>query len=289
MRRVHPLAIAAVLITSAPLAAQADHIDWRPSSRESLSRLFADQATDQAEQAADQDAQPPPRSHTGLRALAIETGKDFVAFPKRRSTWVILGVGAGLAALAHRVDRDVNQHLTGSRAAERFFAPGEVLGAAYTQVGVAVGLYAVGRWVLPKTAGEPKTNKVSHLGFDLLRAQIVSQVIVRSLRYSIRRDRPSGETCCSFPSGHAATAFAAASVIERHFGRRLAWPTLAAATYVGMSRLHANRHYLSDVVFGAAVGTAVGWTVVGRHGRDSYALLPVPVRGGIALHLTRVR
>jgi hypothetical protein len=44
---------------------------------------------------------------------------------------------------------------------------------------------------------------------------------------------------------------------------------------------------LSDVVFGAAIGTATGWTVVGRHGRSSYALAPMPLRGGFALMMTR--
>ena len=30
-----------------------------------------------------------------------------------------------------------------------------------------------------------------------------------------------------------------------------------------------NRYYLSDVLFGSALGMATGWTVVGRHGRHS--------------------
>jgi hypothetical protein len=37
---------------------------------------------------------------------------------------------------------------------------------------------------------------------------------------------------------------------------------------------------------GAAVGTAAGWTVVGRHGRETFALAPVPVRGGMLLAFT---
>jgi membrane-associated phospholipid phosphatase len=49
-----------------------------------------------------------------------------------------------------------------------------------------------------------------------------------------------------------------------------------------------NRHFLSDVVFGSAVGIASGWTVVGRHGRNEYALQPVPVRGGMMIALARV-
>ena len=55
------------------------------------------------------------------------------------------------------------------------------------------------------------------------------------------------------------------------------------ASYVAISRLHDNRHFLSDVVFGAALGTATGWTVVGRHGRSSYVWMPVKTPGGMAV------
>ena len=61
----------------------------------------------------------------------------------------------------------------------------------------------------------------------------------------------------------------------------------SSATYVATSRLHDNRHFLSDVVFGASLGIATGWTVVGRHGRSNFALMPVPVRGGAMVLLTR--
>jgi membrane-associated phospholipid phosphatase len=55
-----------------------------------------------------------------------------------------------------------------------------------------------------------------------------------------------------------------------------------------MSRLHDNRHYLSDVLFGASVGIASGWTVVGRHGRSDYTLMPIPIRGGVMVALRRM-
>jgi membrane-associated phospholipid phosphatase len=106
------------------------------------------------------------------------------------------------------------------------------------------------------------------------------------MKRSIRRERPTGE-CCAFPSGHSAAAFASAAVLERHLGYRASWPAMALATYVATSRLVDNRHYLSDVMFGAAVGTAAGWTVVGRHGREQYAMTPVPVRGGLMIAVTR--
>lgn len=229
---------------------------------------------------------PPEREHTGLAALVYTTAADFKAFPQRRSTWVILAIGGAAAALAHPADDAVNEQLVGSSTVGRFFAPGKYIGSTYVQAGAAVTLYAVGRYMLPRKDGEPRTNKVSHLGFDLLRSVMVSQALTQAIKHTVRRDRPTGE-CCAFPSGHAATAFATASVLERHFGYRGAWPTLVVASYVAMSRLHDNRHFLSDVLFGAALGIASGWTVVGRHGRSDYTLLPVPVPGGVAVTLSR--
>jgi membrane-associated phospholipid phosphatase len=229
--------------------------------------------------AAPDTAHPAPK-HSGLGALVSETGTDFVAFPRRKSTWVILGIGGAAAALAHPLDDYVEDHIAGSKTVGRIFAPGKWIGAVYVQAGVATGLYLVGRYVLPHAEGERKTNKVSHLGFDLLRSIVVSQTITQAIKVTVRRDRPTGE-CCAFPSGHASATFATASVLERHLGYRGAWPTFVVAAYVSASRLHDNRHFLSDVLFGGAVGIASGWTVVGRHGRSQFALTPVPIRGGV--------
>ena len=239
-----------------------------------------------AVQVAQAEVHPEP-AHTGFGALAKDTLGDFKAFPRRRSTWVILGIGAAAAGLVHPEDPEINSHLVGSKAVGRLWAPGKWIGSAPVQIGASLGLYVIGRYVVPAAEGEPRTNKLSHLGFDLLRAQILSQTFVQAIKHTVRRDRPTGE-CCSFPSGHAATAFAAAAVLERHFGYRAAWPTLAIASYVATSRLHDNRHFASDVLFGSAIGMATGWTIVGRHGRSQYALLPVPMRGGVALSISKV-
>ena len=231
-------------------------------------------------------AQPPPKPrHTGFQAFIRTTGADFMAFPRRRSTWVILAIGGAAAAIAHPADDKVNARLVGSDAVGHFFAPGKYVGAVYTQAGTAVGLYVIGRYVLPHTDGESKTNKVSHLGFDLLRGVIVSQALTQAIKVAVRRDRPTGE-CCAFPSGHASATFATAAILERHLGYRAAWPTFLVAGYVAASRMHDNRHFLSDVLFGSALGIASGWTVVGRHGREDFTFIPVPTRGGAAVAFT---
>lgn len=231
------------------------------------------------------ETHPEPR-HTGFKALVFETASDFNAFPRRTSTWVILGGGGAAAAGAHHFDATVNRRLVGSQGADTFFKAGKYIGAAYMQAGAAVGLYVVGRYVMPHADGAPKTNRVSHLGFDLLRGLTVSQTLTQVMKVSIQRNRPTGE-CCAFPSGHASAAFATASIIERHLGYRGAIPTYAIAAYVAASRMHDNRHFLSDVIFGGALGIASGWTVVGRHGRSNYALVPAAVPGGFAINVTR--
>lgn len=110
----------------------------------------------------------------------------------------------------------------------------------------------------------------------------MTQAFTYGIKVAVQRDRPTGE-CCAFPSGHASVTFATASVIERHFGYRGSWPMFLIAGYVSASRLTDNRHYLSDVLFGSALGMAAGWTVVGRHGRDTFTMYPAPIKGGVAL------
>ena len=160
-------------------------------------------------------------------------------------------------------------------------SPASSSGTRGSRVALRSACISYGRYAMEPVEGS-RTNKVSHLGFDLLRANLVTQALTFGLKASVRRDRPTGE-CCSFPSGHASMTFATAAVLERHFGYRASWPMFAIAGYVSASRLTDNRHFLSDVLFGSALGMVAGWTVVGRHGREDFTLFPVPTPGGIAL------
>jgi hypothetical protein len=71
-------------------------------------------------------------------------------------------------------------------------------------------------------------------------------------------------------------------VIERHLGWRKSLVVYGVASYVAVSRLHDNVHFLSDVVFGSAIGTIAGRTVV-HHPADYWSLSPVRVPGGWAV------
>lgn len=63
----------------------------------------------------------------------------------------------------------------------------------------------------------------------------------------------------SFPSGHTASSFAAAYIINKNYGKKYGIPAYTLATAIGMSRVAVGVHYPSDVIAGAAVGTAVAF------------------------------
>ena len=194
----------------------------------------------------------------------------------------IAAIGGGLAAAVHPADQSFNARLRSHYdTVNTAFAPGKYLGNTPEQVALSLGTYTYGRMF--------DAPKVSHLGMDLLQAQILTEILVEPIKFVTHRMRPDNSNHQSFPSGHAAVTFAAATVIERHLGWRKAVLGYAIASYVAASRLHDNRHYLSDVVFGAAVGSIAGRTVV-HHQADYWALTPVAVPGGgEALLVTRIR
>jgi undecaprenyl-diphosphatase len=84
---------------------------------------------------------------------------------------------------------------------------------------------------------------------------------VEGLKWSVNRTRPDGEhrrSNSSFPSSHAANAFTLAAVITRRW-RRAAIPAWLAASFVAMSRIYLDRHWLSDVAFALALGVGGAW------------------------------
>ena len=217
--------------------------------------------------------EPTPR-HTGVHALFKELVVDFKYLPSKENLYWAAG-GGGLAAAVHPVDDNVNQaFLDASSGVKNAFKPGAVLGQFPTLIAAATTVYIVGR------AGDKP--RVSHTGMDLIRALLVSEASVGTLKCATRRERPDGSGKNSFPSGHAADTFAFATALERHLNWKYSVPAYVFSSYVAMSRLPANRHWLSDVVFGSTVGIISGRTVTG-HELNKYHVQLVPIPGGVAV------
>ena len=78
-----------------------------------------------------------------------------------------------------------------------------------------------------------------------------------ALKAVVKEERPDHSDDNSFPSGHAAMAFAAARSIDKEFRKESIWIPIAgyaAATAVGVERVVNDRHHWYDVVAGAALG-----------------------------------
>ena len=78
-----------------------------------------------------------------------------------------------------------------------------------------------------------------------------------ALKAMIKEERPDHSDNKSFPSGHAAIAFAAARSIDKEFRKDCIWIPIAgyaAATAIGIERVASDRHHWYDVVAGAGVG-----------------------------------
>jgi membrane-associated phospholipid phosphatase len=231
------------------------------------------------EKAADApEDKPPTPVHTGFHALLDGLKADITHLPSRQNLY-IAGIGGGLAFGTHAFDQTVNARVFNQyEIVNTLFAPAKYFGDTPEQMALSIGT-----WVLGRVMDKPK---LSHLGMDLLRAQALTEILVEPIKFASHRERPDGSNHQSFPSGHAAITFAAATVIERHLGWKHSIAAYAIASYVATSRLHDNRHYLSDVVFGAAVGSIAGRTVT-EHGRETWTLTPMAVPGGVAIGVTR--
>lgn len=124
-----------------------------------------------------------------------------------------------------------------------------IAGQEWLLAGASVATYVAG-----KATG---SRKVTAVGGDLIESQVVAGITTFALKLAIPRTRPDGQPH-SFPSGHAAGTFAAATVLQRHFGLKGAVPAYTFATLISAARLQANSHYPTDIIMGAAFGILSG-------------------------------
>jgi membrane-associated phospholipid phosphatase len=225
-------------------------------------------------------ASPVQQTLLAQQARATPDSSDQRLFTKKDA---ILAAGFALATVAFfPLDRQAALELQDSTTqANRLFkkaATGVELIASPGAYFIGGGLYAIGR-----LGGYPR---VADLGWHGTEAVLFAQGITTFLKGTLGRARPfvSSDTNpsdfalgagfangkrTSFPSGHTTTAFAAAAAVTAEAGRW--WPQYrwiigpamyGGAALVGVSRMYHDRHWGSDVLLGAAIGTFSGQKIV---------------------------
>ena len=79
------------------------------------------------------------------------------------------------------------------------------------------------------------------------------------LKQAIDKPRPDWSNNNSFPSGHTSAAFSGATFIHHRYGFSKAWPVYMVASFVGYSRVYAEKHYWEDVLAGAILAGINSW------------------------------
>jgi membrane-associated phospholipid phosphatase len=95
-------------------------------------------------------------------------------------------------------------------------------------------------------------------------ALAATRLVTDGIKSTIHEERPDESDDRSFPSGHTSMSFSAAATLHKRYGWKYGFPAYAVATFVGAARVKADKHYVHDVVAGAAIGGAAGWLLTNR-------------------------
>jgi membrane-associated phospholipid phosphatase len=202
------------------------------------------------------DQPPPDDGRRTIREFPVNLGRAAVGvFSRENLVPAFVGLSATAGALT--VDNAVRDAVSNPDS-----GVGQSLGTwagAAASGALTAGLFAAGRF--------SHGVRFRAMTYDMADAVVVTLGYTSVLKVAVGRERPNGADNRSFPSGHAANAFAMAAVADRHYGWKVGLPAYGLAAVVGASRVRVDAHYLSDVVAGSTIGFIVGRTVVRANSR----------------------
>lgn len=186
-----------------------------------------------------------------------------------KDQWITAGGALVFTASMVSLDEAINQPMTNwnTQFAENFGKAGDIIGGLPVQAGITGSALLIGQ--LTKSKG------LLHFGLDNLQAQAFTGAMALLFKNLSHRARPeTGEGAFSwygpfqqwgndsyesFFSGHTALSFSTANMIFMHSGKKWWVGVLGfgTATAVGISRMQQQKHWSSDVVLGAIMGTAI--------------------------------
>ncbi|MBO9449910.1 phosphatase PAP2 family protein [Tropicibacter sp. R16_0] len=82
---------------------------------------------------------------------------------------------------------------------------------------------------------------------------------IQSLKFLVEKWRPNYSADNSFPSGHTAAAFSGAAFLQTRYGSSYGVPAYLLASFVGYTRVRAEKHFSDDVLAGASIAMLSNW------------------------------
>lgn len=144
-------------------------------------------------------------------------------------------------------------------------------------------LYFAGMEAYSFFADDPEAHEFAVV---MLKSTLYSSVVTGVLKSAVQEPRPGDKNDkSSFPSAHATRAFAFASTVNELHGSTWGIPAYALATAVAYSRMNDNRHYVHDVLAGAAIGASYGISIAQRYKnkKSNTDFAAIPTGDGLAL------
>ena len=136
-----------------------------------------------------------------------------------------------------------------------------------SNIGLGIELGTAGFMYVAGCSGR-RSPTMASAGFTALEAMGAANLVTLAVKVAANRQyayhpNPQGEFWeggRSFPSGHAATSFAFASVIAHRYPHNLwiKWGAYGLATGVSLARIGGKKHFASDVLVGATIGYVSG-------------------------------
>ena len=226
------------------------------------------------------------QAETGLASLPGVLWDDTKAVASRPANLAALLAMAGgsIAIRQTGVDDRASRHMTTHRVLHgRGDEAVQLLGTPGTH------FTAASLWYLTSAARDDGAS-LEKAG-TMISALCITGLTTVGLKLAVWDECPNGKYF-GWPSGHTASSFTVASVLDEQYGPKVGIPAYLAASFVGFRMLDAGDHWLSDVLFGAVLGWVVGHSVAQHHAEltvGGMTMTPFvdPETGSVGLSLFR--
>jgi hypothetical protein len=188
--------------------------------------------------------------------MIIEDSKESFLRPDNLSILLLAG-GASVALHSSGADKRIADNFEDHHSFHGFTDESlNIIGHPWTQFGASALWYAISR----KNQDEFNRKRAE----AMIAALSVTGVATFGLKAIRNNESPNGKDW-AWPSGHTASSFTIASMLDEFYGPKVGVPAYAFASLIAYRMLDTGDHWTSDVVFGAAIGWVVGHTFGARH------------------------